>query len=172
MFWGDTAGGLAIGRKSQWKDGGQHVGRDSQGLVWSRSPQPMPGSRPHPAEASQSSLLGDLGLSPRLSRSDPVMDRGYELCTDSAHGHICRAALGATKPASKVPKRDLQIHLRTAVCPVCRWWDRLGHSLLAQDWSAGLGALLQVRTSGRSTPELCHAVLDVVPLSCSPLQVL
>lgn len=31
MFWGDAAGGLAIHRESQWKDTGQHVGRDSHG---------------------------------------------------------------------------------------------------------------------------------------------
>ena len=60
VFWGDTAGGLAIGRKSQWKDGGQRLG-DIQGLVWSRSSQPTPGSRLCPAEGSQSSLLGGFG---------------------------------------------------------------------------------------------------------------
>lgn len=65
VFWGYTKswntellGVWALPGKSQWNDGGQHVGKDSQGLAWSHSPQPMPGSRPHPVEASQSSPWG------------------------------------------------------------------------------------------------------------------
>ena len=173
MLGGDTAGGLAISRKSQWKDGGQHVGRDSRGPVWCRSPLPMPGRRPRPAEASQSSLLGDFGLSPRLSRSDPVTDRGHEPCTGSTCARVCRAALGATPSLPARSQNSTCKFTCVWLCAqFCHWWDRLGDPLLVQGWSAGLGAWLRGRTSGRSTQELCRAVLDTVPLSCSPPQVL
>lgn len=83
-----------------------------------------------------------------------------------------RSTQGRSEPAGEGPELNLQVHLHRAVCLLCHWWGGLGDPLHTQGWNVGLGAPLQLLISGWSTLELCHAVLNTIPLSCSPPQVL
>lgn len=127
------------------------MGRDSQGLAWSHSPQPMPGSKPRPVEPSQSSPWG-IGVYPPGCLTLLLLGTVFMSCLQSS-------ARGCSEPAAKGPELNLQVHLHRAVCMVCHCTHGAG------TWVLGLHC-------SWSTLELCHAVLNPIPLSCSPPQVL
>lgn len=138
--------------------------RDSQGLAWSHSPQPIPGNRPRPLEASHSPPWG-IHVYPPGCPTLLLLGTVFMSCLQSS-AQVC------SKPAGKGPELNLQVHLHRAVCVVCHWWGELGDPLHTWGWNVALGAPLELWISNRSTLEPCHAALNTIPFSCPPPQVL
>lgn len=130
----------------------------------SHSPQPVPEIKPCPVEASQSLPWG-ICVYPPACPTLLLLGTVFISCLQSS-------AWDCSEPAGKGPELNLEVHLHRAVCVVCPWWGRLGDPLHTWGWRVGLGAPLQLRISNGITLELCHTVLNPIPLSCSPPQVL
>lgn len=79
------------------------MGRDSQGLAWSHSSQPIPGNRPRPVEASHSPPWG-IHVYPPGCPALLLLGTVFMSCLQSS-------AQGCSKPAGKGPELNLQVHL-------------------------------------------------------------